>query len=64
MVIEMEHPQVGNIRVPGIPYQFSRTPAVVQSAPPLLGADTERILRTILGKSDAEVEKLRTSGVI
>lgn len=64
MVIEMEHPQVGNIRVPGIPYQFSRTPAVVQSAPPLLGADTERILRTILGKSDAELEILRTSGVI
>ena len=30
MVLEMDHPTSGNIRVPGIPYQFSKTPAGVQ----------------------------------
>ncbi len=64
MVIEMDHPTAGKIRVPGIPYQFSKTPAAAQSPPPLLGADTEDVLKCLLGKSDHEIKGLRSSEVI
>ena len=64
MVLEMDHPTSGNIRVPGIPYQFSKTPAGVQSPPPLLGADTQEVLKRLLGKSDEDIEKLRASDVV
>jgi len=64
MVLEMEHPTAGKIRVPGIPYQFSKTPAAAQSAPPLLGADTVEVLKSLLGKSDEDIDNLRSSEVI
>ena len=64
MVLEMDHPTSGNIRVPGIPYQFSKTPAGVQFQPPLLGADTQEVLKRLLGKSDEDIEKLRASNVV
>ena len=64
MVLDMDHPTAGKIRVPGIPYQFSKTPAGVQSPPPQLGADTEDVLKRFLGKSDEDIEKLRAAGVV
>ena len=40
MVVEVEHPTAGTLKVLGVPYKFSRTPATVKSAPPLLGQHT------------------------
>ena len=64
MVLDMDHPTAGKIRVPGIPYQFSKTPVGVQSPPPQLGEDTHAVLKGFLGKSDEDIEKLRASGVV
>ena len=44
MVIEIEHPQLGAIKVLGNPIKLSRTPAVIDRPPPALGQHTEEIL--------------------
>jgi crotonobetainyl-CoA:carnitine CoA-transferase CaiB-like acyl-CoA transferase len=61
--VEMPHaaggmaPQVGN------PMQFSLTPIDYRRAPPVLGQDTESVLRE-LGRSDEAIAALRAAGVI
>ena len=44
MVLEVEHPTAGAIKLAGFPYKFSDTPAAVRRPPPLLGQHTDEIL--------------------
>ena len=64
MRIELDHALAG--KVPGVasPMKFSKTPVEYRKAPPLLGEDTDRVLREVLGRSDAEIAALRKSGAI
>jgi glutaryl-CoA transferase len=64
MQITLPHPVSGSVDLIGNPIRMSRTPVEYQSAPPVLGADTEDVLREILGKSDAEIERLRAGGAL
>jgi crotonobetainyl-CoA:carnitine CoA-transferase CaiB-like acyl-CoA transferase len=64
MVVEVEHPTAGPVRLPGIPVKFGGTPARVQGPPPLLGEHTDEVLRGILGLDDAAVASLRAEGVV
>lgn len=50
-------PQVGN------PIHFSATPVDYRRAPPLLGQDTDAVLRE-LGRTDEEIAALRASGIV
>jgi len=43
-LVEIETPHLGRLRVPGAPIRMSATPPRVDSAGPILGADTEDIL--------------------
>ena len=43
-LVEIETPHLGRLRVPGAPVRMSATPPRVDSAGPILGADTEDIL--------------------
>ncbi len=64
MVQEVPHPTAGKVRLAGIPFKLSGTPAEIKRHPPLLGEHTEEILSTLLGYSREEIESLRTKGVI
>ena len=64
MVTTVEHPTAGSIKMLGIPFRFSDTPASIRRAPPLLGQHTEAVLREELGFSDARITALRTEKVI
>jgi len=66
MVINMAHPAMGGGEVPMVasPLRFSETPVSYRHAPPVLGADTEEVLREVLDLDDGELERLRTEGVI
>jgi formyl-CoA transferase len=44
MVLEVEHPTAGTIKLAGFPYKLSETPAAVHRPPPLLGQHTQEIL--------------------
>jgi len=62
MVIEMNHPAVGPIRLLGLPLRFSETPAGLRLPPPGLGADTVSVLSE-LGLSSGEIDSLRDRGI-
>ncbi|MDH5748617.1 MAG: CoA transferase [Rhodospirillales bacterium] len=64
MVEEVDHPTAGMIRMLGIPYEFSDTKAKIKSAPPILGADTDDVLKTFVGLNADEILALRSGGVI
>ncbi|HMJ79933.1 MAG TPA: CoA transferase [Candidatus Dormibacteraeota bacterium] len=63
MLQTVTHPTAGTVRLPGIPFKLSATPASVRRAPPLLGEHSEEILAW-LGYGNAQIERLRQAGVI
>ncbi len=61
--VEMQHAAGGNAPQVGNPIRFSATPIDYRLAPPLLGQDTEAVLRE-LGRSADEIAALRAAGVV
>ena len=55
-LVELEHPEVGKRIDAGIPWTMSATPCQIWRAAPLLGQDTDYVLRSLLGYL---VEKIR-----
>jgi crotonobetainyl-CoA:carnitine CoA-transferase CaiB-like acyl-CoA transferase len=50
MTPTVEHPVAGAMRVIGVPVQLSETPGRIGNASPLLGADTDAILKSLKGE--------------
>jgi crotonobetainyl-CoA:carnitine CoA-transferase CaiB-like acyl-CoA transferase len=65
MIVTVQHPTVGSLRLCGSPVKFSATPAVATTRPPpLLGEHTDEVLTTLLGINEAGIAALRESGVV
>lgn len=64
MVVEMEQPRVGKVKLLGCPVKMSETRPAPKGPAPALGEDTEEVLRKLLGVSTAEVEALRGKGAL
>jgi crotonobetainyl-CoA:carnitine CoA-transferase CaiB-like acyl-CoA transferase len=64
MVVPLEHPQAGPIRVTGVPIKLSDTPGAVSTPPPRLGEHTAQVLHDWLQLPASEVEALRRDGVV
>ncbi|MFC2059047.1 CoA transferase [Chloroflexota bacterium] len=64
LVVEVEHPKLGKIKVLNTPFRFSDTPAEVRTPPALYAEHTREILGTILGYSEGELDLLRNEEVI
>ena len=63
MVESVQHPTIGDLKLLGIPFKFSETPAAVRRPPPTLGEHTDEILGE-LGMNAAEIAKLRADKVV
>ncbi|HET8853606.1 MAG TPA: CoA transferase, partial [Ktedonobacteraceae bacterium] len=59
-----DHPVVGEKRYPGVPFKLSETPGYIHRPAPCLGADTEHVLKNILGMSDEQIKELDEVGVL
>lgn len=64
MMIEVDHPYAGKIRMPGCPIKFSETKIERFDPSPALGADTVEVLKIYGDYTDEEIEKFRADGVI
>src|SRR5262249_506891 len=64
MTETVAHPTVGDLKLIGMPYKFSGTPASVRRPPPILGEHTEEILREELGLAAAPIAAFRLAKVI
>lgn len=64
MVAETLHPRVGRVHSPGHPFRFAGVEDRPGPAAPLLGADTDRVLREVAGYDDSRIASLRAVGVV
>jgi len=63
-LVEPEHPEIGKRKHAGIPWKMSGTPCTVRSAAPIRGADTEEVMKSLLGYTGAKVEQLIKAGIL
>ncbi|MCZ6511425.1 MAG: CaiB/BaiF CoA-transferase family protein [Alphaproteobacteria bacterium] len=63
LVTTANHTTEGEIKIPGIPFRFSRDPAAIRRAPPVLGEHTDAVLSE-LGMSAEDIVALREAGAI
>jgi CoA:oxalate CoA-transferase len=64
MLVDIDQPQVGKMRIVGSPLRLSETPGEVYAPAPLLGQHSEEILETILGYKKEEIETLKKENII
>ena len=62
--VSLDHPEVGKQQHVGIPWQMSKTPLAVQRPAPLLGQDTEYVLRDLLGYSAEEIGAMKEKQIL
>ena len=63
-LVEIEHPELGTIRMPGITPVLSKTPGEIKWAGPAMGAYNEDVFGGLLGLSKEDIARLQGNGVI
>jgi len=68
MVIDVDHPKLGPVKTFNLPIKFFGAEVGVKPGQvpldPELGQHSDEVLKTLLGKTDAEISALRADGVI
>lgn len=62
-IVEVEHPRLGKMHVPGITPKFSKTPGEIRWIGPELGEHNADVFTGLLGMSAEEIETLKEKGV-
>ncbi len=62
--VEVEHPVVGKVTYPGVPFRLPETPSRSQRPAPLLGQHNHEVYCERLGYTDEDLVRLRERGVI
>ena len=63
-IVEMPHPTLGTIKMPGIMPKFSETPGEIKWVGPCLGEHNAEVYREFLGLDAAKLAELKDRGVI
>ncbi|QSN64177.1 CaiB/BaiF CoA-transferase family protein [Caballeronia sp. M1242] len=63
MVVEQEHPRLGKLRLPNLPFRFSDCDTSITEVGPDLGQHNEEVAQS-LGFSAAEIDAMQTDGVL
>lgn len=64
MVVSYDHPEVGEVRMPGNPIKFDGVSETLSEPAPMLGEHTDELLKSLLDMSPAELQTLRNEGAI
>ncbi|EGO62715.1 CaiB/BaiF CoA transferase family protein [Acetonema longum] len=57
MIVEVEHPVAGKLKMPGVPVKLSLTPGKVETPAPLLGQHAVEILHELFGWSEEKTKE-------
>ena len=63
-LVDIDHPTLGGVKVPGYPADFSESCIKTVRAAPDLGTHTDEVLKDIGGYSKEEIAQLREGGII
>jgi crotonobetainyl-CoA:carnitine CoA-transferase CaiB-like acyl-CoA transferase len=64
MIVDIEHPIEGSMKVINNPIKFSDTKTSIRFTAPKVGEHSKEIITNMLGKSEAEFENLKKSGAL
>ena len=64
MLLELEHPTSGPLKLLGSPFKSTRSPGVMESTAPDIGQHTRDVLSELLGYDKEMLDALSKSGVI
>ena len=64
MIVEMDHPLDGKMKVISCPIKFTNQKATIRTTAPLLGEHTRQVLAEIIEMSDEEYAKLKQNGAV
>ena len=64
MIVPLDHPKAGPMKVTGIPIKLSDTPGDIHSPPPTLGQHTTEVLQDWLQINATETATLQQEGVV
>jgi CoA:oxalate CoA-transferase len=64
MLVEIDQPVVGKMKICSSPFRLSETPGRVYAPAPMLGEHSEQVLRELLGYSPEKIDRLKSDGVI
>ncbi|HSW23018.1 MAG TPA: CaiB/BaiF CoA-transferase family protein [Burkholderiaceae bacterium] len=64
MVLEIDHPSAGRLKVLGSPLKLRGTPVIPPQAPPMLGQHTDEVLRKTLKMSETRIAALREQKIV
>ncbi|MDR7239254.1 CaiB/BaiF CoA transferase family protein [Neobacillus drentensis] len=63
MLIEVDHPVAGSMRIPGNPVKLSQTPPIIREASPALGEHTAQVLTDVLNWDSKKLKALEEQEV-
>jgi len=64
MIVDVDHPGLGKIPIPGVVPKFSETPGRVEKRAPIVGEHNKEIYGEILGFDEEYISRLSSEGVI
>lgn len=63
-IVEVEHPRLGKVKIPGVVPKFSETPGSIRQIAPDLGEHNDEILKNLLELDEETIAKLKEKKVI
>ena len=64
MLVTLPHPKAGTVKMMGVPIRLHGTPGKAKTAAPVLGGNTDAVLKRVLGLDRGDVQRLRKAGVL
>ncbi len=64
MIVEVNHPTAGALKMPGVAIKLSETPGSIRTAAPLLGQHNRELLKEFFNYSEADIDALLAEGVL
>ena len=63
-IVAIENPRLGRVVLPNFPLQFANAKLTRRWEFPVLGRDTEAVLRDVVGYDDEKIRQLKSDGAL